>query len=92
MNIDPAALHALCAHSLTGYKRPTSIHVVDAIAKNAVGKIDKASLRAAHPRRIAHDNQEKGMTGYAGALSSKAGPSKTVLTVIRHPKQEKEAP
>ena len=44
----PAALHALCAHKLSRYKRPTSIVVVDAIAKNAVGKIDKAALRAAH--------------------------------------------
>ncbi|MCZ4590388.1 AMP-binding protein [Rhodococcus opacus] len=46
--VDPAALHALCAHKLSRYKRPTSIVVVDAIAKNAVGKIDKAALRAAH--------------------------------------------
>ena len=46
--VDPAALQALCTRKLSGYKRPTSIHIVDAIAKNAVGKIDKASLRAAH--------------------------------------------
>ncbi|NUP21686.1 MAG: AMP-binding protein [Streptomyces sp.] len=46
--VDPAALTALCAGSLTGYKRPTSYIVVDAIPKNAVGKIDKPSLRAAH--------------------------------------------
>jgi acyl-CoA synthetase (AMP-forming)/AMP-acid ligase II len=48
LTIDPAALRALCARNLSRYKRPTSILVVDAIAKNAVGKIDKASLRAAH--------------------------------------------
>jgi long-chain acyl-CoA synthetase len=46
--VDVAALKALCARSLTGYKRPTSFVVVDAIAKNAVGKIDKVSLRANH--------------------------------------------
>jgi long-chain acyl-CoA synthetase len=46
--VDPAALEALCARNLSRYKRPTSIFVVDAIAKNAVGKIDKVSLRAAH--------------------------------------------
>src|SRR6185312_6662457 len=46
--VDPAALQALCARNLGGYKRPTAIHVVDAIAKNPVGKVDKASLRAAH--------------------------------------------
>ncbi|MES5823729.1 AMP-binding protein [Streptomyces sp. RG80] len=48
LTVDPTALGARCARSLTGYKRPTSFVVVDAIAKNAVGKIDKASLRAAH--------------------------------------------
>ncbi|WP_411150864.1 class I adenylate-forming enzyme family protein [Streptomyces sp. A30] len=47
-SVDPSALKALCARSLTGYKRPTAFFVVDAIAKNAVGKIDKASLRADH--------------------------------------------
>ena len=42
-----AAKH--CAHAkLAGYKRPTSITVMDAIPKNAVGKTDKAPLRAAH--------------------------------------------
>ncbi|MCX5319966.1 class I adenylate-forming enzyme family protein [Streptomyces sp. NBC_00120] len=48
VTVDPTALTALCAGSLTGYKRPTSYIVVEAIPKNAVGKIDKASLRAAH--------------------------------------------
>lgn len=48
MTVDPTALRELCARSLTGFKRPTEFFVVEAIAKNAVGKIDKASLRAAH--------------------------------------------
>ena len=46
--INPEALHALCARKLAGYKRPTSITVMDAIPKTAVGKTDKAPLRAAH--------------------------------------------
>ncbi|WP_411088707.1 class I adenylate-forming enzyme family protein [Streptomyces sp. 061-3] len=46
--VDPAALKALCVRSLTGYKRPTAFLVVEAIPKNAVGKIDKPSLRTAH--------------------------------------------
>ncbi|MEU9171563.1 AMP-binding protein [Streptomyces sp. NPDC048420] len=46
--VDSEALKALCARSLTGYKRPTAYFVVDAIPKNAVGKIDKTSLRAGH--------------------------------------------
>ncbi|WP_327097634.1 AMP-binding protein [Nocardia vinacea] len=48
--IDPAALKELCARQLTHYKRPTTFLVVDAIPKNAVGKIDKVSLRTAHAR------------------------------------------
>ncbi|MER6184172.1 AMP-binding protein [Streptomyces sp. NPDC001652] len=48
VSVDTAALKALCARSLTGYKRPTAFFVVDAIAKNAVGKIDKVTLRTAH--------------------------------------------
>ncbi|WP_326671564.1 class I adenylate-forming enzyme family protein [Streptomyces canus] len=51
--VDPSALKALCARSLTGYKRPTAFFVVEAIAKNAVGKIDKAPLRAGHAARSA---------------------------------------
>ncbi|WP_327097520.1 AMP-binding protein [Nocardia vinacea] len=45
--IDTAALTELCERHLTGYKRPTAF-VVDAIPKNAVGKIDKPTLRKAH--------------------------------------------
>ncbi|MER5667399.1 class I adenylate-forming enzyme family protein [Streptomyces mirabilis] len=48
LTVDPAALEALCAKSLSGYKRPTSYVVVEAIPKNAVGKIDKSAVRAAH--------------------------------------------
>jgi long-chain acyl-CoA synthetase len=46
--INPDVLHALCVRKLAGYKRPTSISVMDAIPKNAVGKTAKAPLRAAH--------------------------------------------
>jgi long-chain acyl-CoA synthetase len=46
--VDPGVLKARCANSLTGYKRPTSLIVLEAIPKNAVGKIDKAALRATH--------------------------------------------
>jgi acyl-CoA synthetase (AMP-forming)/AMP-acid ligase II len=46
--INHQALHALCAAKLAGYKRPTTITITDSIPKNAVGKTDKAPLRAAH--------------------------------------------
>lgn len=48
MTVDLAELEALCARSLSGYKRPTAYVVVEAIPKNAVGKIDKTSVRTAH--------------------------------------------
>ncbi|RZL73039.1 MAG: AMP-dependent synthetase, partial [Rhodococcus sp. (in: high G+C Gram-positive bacteria)] len=47
--VDTTALQARCTHQLSHYKRPTTIVVVDAIAKNAVGKIDKTMLRTTHP-------------------------------------------
>jgi len=34
-----------CAENLSGYKRPKTIHVLEALPKNAVGKLDKKSLR-----------------------------------------------
>ncbi|RHW25073.1 AMP-dependent synthetase [Nocardioides immobilis] len=43
--VDPKALEARCAANLSGYKRPKRIHVVEALPKNAVGKLDKRSLR-----------------------------------------------
>ncbi|AEF40642.1 class I adenylate-forming enzyme family protein [Hoyosella subflava] len=46
--IDTAALYERCAQHLTGYKRPTSFIVVDAIPKNVVGKIDKPTIRKMH--------------------------------------------
>ncbi len=45
--IDLKALKALCAESLSGYKRPKVINVLEALPKNAVGKLDKKSLRDA---------------------------------------------
>ena len=49
--IDVEAIRALCREHLSGYKRPTRIHIVEALPKNAVGKIDKRSLRAT-PRLV----------------------------------------
>ena len=48
VSVDPATLTALTEQHLSGYKQPTSFFVIDAIPKNAVGKIDKVSLRAAY--------------------------------------------
>ena len=46
--VDPSALRARCVQALSGFKRPTETVVLDALPKNAVGKIDKVALRAAH--------------------------------------------
>jgi long-chain acyl-CoA synthetase len=51
VSVDPDALKARCARTLSGYKRPTAIFVMDTIPKNAVGKLDKVSLRVAHANR-----------------------------------------
>ncbi len=44
--IDLDALEAHCRVRLAGYKVPTRVVVVDELPRNAVGKIDKARLRA----------------------------------------------
>jgi len=44
-------LKAVCSERLSGYKRPVEYVFVDALPKNAVGKIDKVSIRAAHAAR-----------------------------------------
>ena len=45
VTLDPAALLARCADQLAPYKRPVWVRVVETIAKNPVGKIDKRRLR-----------------------------------------------
>ncbi|MFC7501495.1 class I adenylate-forming enzyme family protein [Nocardioides sp. CPCC 206347] len=45
--IDLKALKARCAESLSGYKRPKTINILETLPKNAVGKLDKKSLRDA---------------------------------------------
>jgi acyl-CoA synthetase (AMP-forming)/AMP-acid ligase II len=44
--VDVDALNARCGELLSGYKRPTAIHVLDVLPKSAVGKLDKRSLRS----------------------------------------------
>ncbi|MFJ3089198.1 class I adenylate-forming enzyme family protein [Streptomyces sp. NPDC086838] len=44
--LDTGALSELCAAHLTKVKNPVALHVLDALPKNAVGKIDKPALRA----------------------------------------------
>jgi acyl-CoA synthetase (AMP-forming)/AMP-acid ligase II len=46
--VDLEALQARCAENLSGYKRPVAIHVLDALPRNAVGKVTKPVLRDQH--------------------------------------------
>jgi len=51
--VDVDALKGRCREQLSGYKRPTAIHVLEVLPKSAVGKLDKRSLRdgLTHARR-----------------------------------------
>ena len=54
--VDLEALDARCAANLSGYKRPIAIHVLDALPRNAVGKVTKPALREQH---IAQPSKQK---------------------------------
>lgn len=43
--IDPEALEAHCKDNLSSYKRPKRIYSMETLPKNAVGKLDKVTLR-----------------------------------------------
>jgi long-chain acyl-CoA synthetase len=45
-DFDEAALIAFCKERLAGYKVPKAIHVVDDLARNPMGKLDKRAIRA----------------------------------------------
>jgi long-chain acyl-CoA synthetase len=45
MTIDVKSVEDLCKQQLSPYKRPISITVLEALPKNAVGKLDKKALR-----------------------------------------------
>lgn len=47
--VDVDALKLRCMEQLSGYKRPTAIHVLESLPKNAVGKLDKRSLHGRLP-------------------------------------------
>ena len=49
--IDGAALEAHVARLLSPHKRPREVHCVDALPRNAMGKVQKTALRAWIPAR-----------------------------------------
>jgi long-chain acyl-CoA synthetase len=55
--VDLDALETLCRDTLSKYKRPTTIHLLDAMPKNAVGKLDKKSLAGLMDPRAAASDQ-----------------------------------
>jgi malonyl-CoA/methylmalonyl-CoA synthetase len=45
VQLDPTALREYARRTLAGFKVPKRIHVVDALPRNAMGKVEKAKLR-----------------------------------------------
>ncbi|BBH17763.1 long-chain-fatty-acid--CoA ligase [Nocardioides baekrokdamisoli] len=45
--VDLESIAALCEQRLSGYKRPSAVHVLETLPKSAVGKLDKLALRTA---------------------------------------------
>ena len=45
-------MRAHCATRLAGFKRPSVIHVVDALPLTGTGKVQKGRLREAERRRV----------------------------------------
>ncbi|WP_237111729.1 AMP-binding protein [Nocardioides sp. WS12] len=54
--IDVDDLKRHCASELSGYKRPVAFHVLDALPRNAVGKIAKPVLRTSAQRNETIEN------------------------------------
>ncbi len=52
--LDPARIRAETALSLAAFKRPKAVIVVDELPRNALGKVQKAALRAEHAHLFAH--------------------------------------
>ncbi len=44
--VEPEELRAFVADHLAGFKRPRIVHLVDALPRNAMGKVTKSALRA----------------------------------------------
>jgi len=47
-SIDADTLKAFCREKLANYKTPSEVEFVDALPRNAIGKIDKKQLRSKH--------------------------------------------
>lgn len=49
MTLDPADVDAFCRESLSGYEVPRELRVVEALPRNAAGKVPKQELRREEP-------------------------------------------
>ena len=48
--LDPAAMLATLRTCLASYKLPKAIHIVDALPRNTMGKVQKTALREVYAR------------------------------------------
>jgi len=46
--IEPEVIRSACREQLAAFKSPKRVHVVDALPRNAMGKVEKAALRNAY--------------------------------------------
>jgi malonyl-CoA/methylmalonyl-CoA synthetase len=46
VTLDPEAVRAAARERLAGFKSPKRVEIVDALPRNAMGKVEKAALRA----------------------------------------------
>ena len=54
---DPEALAAACGRELASFKRPRAFVRIDALPRNAMGKVDKRALADGVPERLAEDSR-----------------------------------
>ncbi|WP_063916253.1 AMP-binding protein [Nocardia jinanensis] len=68
--LDSAAVRAYCRERLAGYKCPRTVVFADALPRNAMGKIDKRSLRASAGSRTGESGAVPGTSGFRKGMTT----------------------
>jgi hypothetical protein len=83
--LDAAALDAFCAERLAGFKRPRRIEFVDALQKNANGKVARKAIQS--PYWAGHDAPRE-LTTHRNCMNTQAittAPEPTAASSVRAP-------